>query len=130
GPPPASITLDRLLDALESAGLGLTVVTDHGDRLERIYANGCIARLMGLELEAMVRLPVLDPMPPAERERLRALRATTASGVPPPSLIETSIVRPDGTSVPLEVGLGYTHDEGKLLTFAFMRDVSKNAEMA
>jgi PAS domain S-box-containing protein len=124
------MTLERLLDALESAGLGLTVVIDHGDRLERVYANRCLAELMGLDLETMVRLPVLDPMPPAERERLRALRATTASGSPAPSLVETSIVRPDGTSVPLEVALGYTRDDGKKLSFAFMRDLSKNAEMA
>jgi PAS domain S-box-containing protein len=129
-PPPATITLERLLDALESAGLGLTVVVDHGDRLERVYANGCIAALMGLDLEAMVRLPVLDPMPPAERERLRALRASTAGGMPPPALLETSIVRPDGTSVPVQVALGYTRDDGKILSFAFMRDLSKNAEMA
>ena len=44
-PPPATITLQRLLDALESAGLGLTVNVDHGDRLERVYANGCVAEL-------------------------------------------------------------------------------------
>src|SRR4051794_16007530 len=102
-PPPTCITLERLLGALEGAGLGLTVVIDHGDRLERVYANGCIARLMGLDLAAMLRLPVLHPMPPAERERLSALRISTAAGIPPPSLLETSIVRPDGTRLPLEV---------------------------
>ena len=78
----------------------------------------------------MGRLPVLDPITPAEREWLRALRTSTARGTPPPALLETTVVRPDGTSVPLEVAVSYTRDDGRLLSFAFMRDLSTSADMA
>jgi PAS domain S-box-containing protein len=122
--------LDALLDALESAGIGCTIVLDRGDRLERAYANEAICRIFGRDAQSMAELPPLVPLPPAERERLVALRASLKDQAKGALAFETAIVHASGASVPVEVGLAFVPLEDTRATIAFLRDVSANVAMA
>jgi C4-dicarboxylate-specific signal transduction histidine kinase len=44
-------------------------------------------------------------------------------------MIETVIVRPDGTRVPIELGVGAYHDNGVTIGLTFMRDISEQRAM-
>ncbi|MDB4995516.1 MAG: Sensory box histidine kinase/response regulator, partial [Myxococcaceae bacterium] len=127
-PPAAALT--ALLAALESAGLGFTVILSRPDGLERVYANAAIAKIWGLPLDAMRRLPPLATLTPEQRERMVAMRqAIRSGGAAAPKTVETSIVRPDGTSVPVELGLGHTLLGETRAVFIFVRDLSANVAM-
>jgi PAS domain S-box-containing protein len=125
---PATV-LTALLEALESAGIGCTVVLDHGDRLERVYVNHAHARIHGMTVAQARETTPLAAVPQADRERLAMLRQTLAGKGHGPAQLEARIERPDGTEVPVEIGLGYSRLEGVRATFAFMRDVSTKAKV-
>jgi PAS domain S-box-containing protein len=127
---PPSVALQAFLDALENAGLGCTVVVDRGDRLERVYANAALARIFGIDLDTLRAMAPTDVLPDAQRERLAGLRTALGAERPGPLALETEIKRPDGTLVPVELGLGYGMLDGARATFVFLRDVSAKAAIA
>jgi PAS domain S-box-containing protein len=126
---PPSAALTALLAALESAGLGFTVILSHPDGLERVYANAAIARIWGVDIETMRRLPPLATLTPEQRERMVAMRQAIRDGEAAPSTVETTIVRADGTSVPVELGLGHTMLGETRAVFIFARDLSAKVAM-
>jgi PAS domain S-box-containing protein len=126
---PPSASLSALLAALESAHLGFTVILSHPDRLERVYANEAIAKIWGVDIETMRRLPPLESLTAEQRARLTLMRQAIREGGPVPPLVETTVVRGDGTSVPVELGLGHTMIGDTRAIFVFARDMSAKAEM-
>ena len=64
---PAYELLRALLEGLECANIGCTVVLTHPDRLVRVYANEAIARIYGLDLAKMQSLDVLSMFTPDQR---------------------------------------------------------------
>ncbi len=122
--------LQALLEALESAGLGCTLIESRGDRFERTYANEPLARIFGVDRMTMERLPPFAPGRGTERGQFDLLRAALRGGDPaPPRSIATELVRDDGTVVPLEVAFGYSKVNDANATFVFVRDASANAKM-
>lgn len=120
--------LQALLEALESADLGCTIIEARGDRLERTYANQPLARIFGVDLQTMKQLPPFEPRRGTERGHFDTLRASLHGGAPPRT-IATELVRDDGTVVPLEVAFGYSKLNDANATFVFVRDTSANAAM-
>jgi PAS domain S-box-containing protein len=123
--------LDALLKALERAGIGCTVVVDDDDHdtIARVYANEPIARIFGVDVDAMRKLPPMDFIAPGERERIREMRTElikTGQHVP---TVETAILRPDGSSVPVEIGLAHVDLPKGRAVFVFLRDVSEKAKI-
>ncbi len=121
---PAPAVLQALLEGLEGVGIGCTVVLDHGDRMERVYANQALATIFGLDLEAMRKLPPMEILSPKERERLDTVRAALRESGAGPVFVETEIVRADGAVVPIELGLAHGVINGVSTKFAFLRDAS------
>ncbi|HZO12538.1 MAG TPA: ATP-binding protein [Polyangiaceae bacterium] len=117
-------SLDVLLQALELAGLGCTVVIDRGGRLERVYANQTLANMFGVELAVAREMAPMDLLTPSERARLGGLRTSLEAGKPGSLRLETFIPRADGTSLPIEVALAYVPLGDARVTFAFLRDTS------
>jgi PAS domain S-box-containing protein len=124
-----SVALAAILDALESAGIGCTIVLDGPGGLERAYANEAIARIFGVDVATMRALPAMSALVPPEHARLSALRESLGAQGQGPAFIETKIVRADGCSVPVEVGMSYAHLEGKRAAFVFMHDITAKATM-
>lgn len=126
--PPAA-SLDALLEALQNAGLGCTVVVSEEDgSLRRAYANRTFADLAGVDVDQMMRTPpLMDLLSDDDRERMKAMQADVRAGRPPQSAFRTRLRRADGTHVPVEIGLGTAPMGGGRLIFVFLRDVTATA---
>jgi PAS domain S-box-containing protein len=121
--------LDALLRALESAGIGCTVVVDDGQKIDRVYANEPIAKIFGLDVAAMRALPPMGLLTPEEHARLSVVRAEVKDGGPRPPFVETTIVRPDGVKIPVEVGMAHLQVHSSNAMFVFLRDISEKTKM-
>lgn len=127
---PSAAVLKSLLDALESAGLGCTVFIAYPDqRLQRIYANAAIAKMWGVDLETMRKLPPAALFTAEQRERLFSLYFATRAGDPIPHTLPTVLARHDGTELPLELALGHAPIGDARALFVFARDVSAKVAM-
>ena len=67
-PPDALLT--ALLAAMDSAGIGCTVVVAHEGTLRRAYSNQPAATILGMTVDELQRTPPLLPLTSEERERL------------------------------------------------------------
>lgn len=94
---PAEAVLGALLEALESARIGCTVILRRGDALEHVYAN---APLFGVDAESMLRVPPRAMLPEKELERLSAVFADGGAEDGWRRAVRTEIVRADGSAVP------------------------------
>jgi signal transduction histidine kinase len=103
---PDRAALQALLQALERSSLGCAVLLDE----EQVYANGALARIFGYDLEALRHAP---------SDFLRDGRAR----------FTTSIVRDDGTTLPIEVSLSHTRVEDARATIVLVRDASSSAAL-
>lgn len=126
----ADVVVGSLFDALESAGLGCTIILAHPDRLERVYANAPLAAIYGVDLPTMRAMPVLDALSPGEAERFAAMRSRIRAGAEAPLFVETTVVRPDGVGVPVGLSLGYTMMGETRAVFLFMRDLRQEQAIA
>lgn len=126
---PAYEMLRALLDALESAQVGCTVVATFPDRIVRVYANDALARIFGVDRETIQRIDPLSMVTEDQRARLSQIRLATADGHPAPTTVATRIRRADGTEVNVEVGLGHAAIGGANVTVVFFRDLERSIEM-
>jgi PAS domain S-box-containing protein len=103
---------------------------ERGGRMERVYVNEAHARMVDMTLEEVRALAPMEFVPPAERERLEALRAQFGTDRPGPPFVETVFRKKGGGDVPVELGLGYGMLQGARVTISFARDVSAKASIA
>jgi PAS domain S-box-containing protein len=97
--------LPALLDVLANIGLGMTVVADRGNGLERLYANAPVAALLGYTLDELRTQSVLDTIAPQHRALATQLSTGVRGGQPAPPALELSLLRKDGTQVTTELAL-------------------------
>ncbi|MCA9677152.1 MAG: PAS domain S-box protein, partial [Myxococcales bacterium] len=115
-----------LLEALDNAGIALAVTLDRGAAgLERLHHNAALERLLGRTAAELAATPVLVPVAPAERSKLLAIRAAINAGDDAPPMIETEIERPDGTRVPVELGVTVRREPAGVVSLVFLRDISE-----
>lgn len=126
---PPEVILDAVLRALETAGVGCTAVLVRGEELERIYTNDAAAAILGRDVDGMKDVPPMFSLSSEERERLTAMRPRAGDAAAPTRSLRTSIVRPDGVTVPIEVGLATVPLGSVRATFAFLRDLSSTVAM-
>ena len=123
--PESMAWLPPLLEALDNAGIGLAVTRDGPGGLVRIYDNHSVRRIMGRTAEEIRATPPMAALAPEERVRLAEIRQRVQAGEAAPPVLETVAVRPDGTRVPVEIGVA-THREGEdVIALVFMRDLSQ-----
>jgi PAS domain S-box-containing protein len=113
-----------MLEAVDLAGVGLLVTRDDADGSHHLHQNDSALRILGRTREELRTLPVLAVVSPAERARLQAWCAELFAGTRPPGMVETVVERPDGTLVPVELGIAHHRDGGALYSLVMMRDVS------
>lgn len=121
--------LHALLSALETAGVGCTVVSMSDNDIQRVYANEPAARIFGLDVAGLMELPPMLPLAPGERERLDEMREDTRDEMRGTRALETMIVRADGAHVPVEVGVAAVPLDQRKAAFAFLRDLSGKVAM-
>ncbi len=113
---------DLVFEALDRADIGMTIVREGEDGLERLYSNRSVAHIMGYDGENVQELPPMLALAPGERSRLQAMRQSWLAGQEVPMRFETIIVRKDGRHVPVEVALASAQWQGAPTTVSFVRD--------
>jgi PAS domain S-box-containing protein len=119
-----------VLDAVERAGLGLTIIRISGAGLSRIYSNRQYCALTGYSADELRALKVPGLVPPSEMGKMAELQRVFHSEGRYPELIETAIVARDGTTIPVEVSMATVADGDGWLTYSFVRDIRERQRAA
>jgi len=121
--------LSPLLEAMDNAGIGLVITSDGPGGLVRLHDNRSVQKILGRTAEELNAIPVMSVLPPEERARMQAMREQVRTGTPPPPLFETVAVRPDGTRVPIEIGIANFRDGDHTIAMVIMRDLTDRRAM-
>jgi PAS domain S-box-containing protein len=119
-----------VLDAVERAGLGLTIVQITDGHLERIYSNPEMCRMTGYTVEELRGIAPTDLVPSAERARLIAMRATFVADGSFPHSMESVLLARDGTEIPVELSLANVPYRDGSATVTFIRDIRERHRAA
>lgn len=118
--------LQGLLDALGFGGIGLLVVADRGNELERWYINEPAAAILGYSVEEMEAMAPIDLIVPEQRPLVRQLSASFRSGQPVPPTLEFQALHKEGHTVTIEHSMGYCRlPEESVAYVMIVRDVTK-----
>jgi len=99
--------LPALLDALGYIGTGVTVIADRGQGLERWYANPPVAALLGYSVDELEAIPAIETIVPEQRPLVIQLSASFRAGHAVPPTLEFTVIRKDGSNLPIELALGH-----------------------
>jgi len=122
--PPLDAMLPALLDALGYVGTGITVVADRGHGLERLYCNAAMAAMLGFSLDEMLAHPPIETIAPSQRALVNQLSASFRAGQPVPPALEFTAVRKDGSTMPIELAMGWFRIPDGVAYVMVVRDIS------
>lgn len=109
-----------LLDALEQAGIGVTIILDHDGASERVFVNEAAARAVGLSREQIMQLKSGLPLAEDDRARLDAMQRRGDA----PRHVDCTAVGAEGQRLPVEVSVATADYGGKRASIAFLRDIT------
>ncbi|HEU4581560.1 MAG TPA: ATP-binding protein [Polyangiaceae bacterium] len=115
---------EAVLEAARVAGLGVTVSFDDRVALRHIYVNDAAAQVMGASVEGLMGSETLLSFAPEERERIGDLLTRSRHGDLAPGLVETTVLRADGSRVPVELAFSLVPLSGEPAVVAFLRDTT------
>lgn len=119
-----------MLDAVERAGLGLTIIRVRGTALERVYSNHTFCGLTGYTAEELAALKPTGLVPPSQMAKMVELQRVFHSAGQYPPIIETAIRARDGTEIPVEVAMANVPRGDHSLTYGFIRDIRERQRAA
>lgn len=118
---------EALLEAAEAAELGLVVTVDdseHGD-IRGVYVSTSAASMLGYEPEELLDRPLMSQVVPEERKRLEERHRQRLAGAETPRVLETEVLRKDGSRLPVEIATSVVRYEGRPAIVAFVRDITE-----
>ncbi len=124
---------DRVLAALreseknfrtltENAADGILIGVGEG---ATVYANRRIAELTGYSVAELLRTSIKDLAHPDEFEKIIERYRKTLEGKSVPKQYETTVVRKDGKSMPIELAAAKTIWQGQPADLVFLRDITE-----
>lgn len=114
-----------ILEAANLAGVAVTVSRVDGENVRNIFVNDAATVIMGRsEHELLERSPLLNV---AERERAHMIERLRlrAKGTPLGPSFETTVVRDDGTEIPVQTSVAYVHVDSDLLCVSFYTSLAE-----
>jgi PAS domain S-box-containing protein len=118
---------ETIVEAANAAGVGISVFVDEGDGPKFVYVNARSAEMNGLPAEELVGKSVRVSVAPEDMPLALRLQEDRMHGpVPiPPRRVELTLLRPDGSRLPIEMGLSWASYGGRLAGVAFLHDTSE-----
>jgi len=98
--------------------------TEQGDATQTFVSNEW-PRMTGYSREELLGMSFFDLLHPKDREASLVRHWRKMSGESVPGLFEMSIIRKDGTEVPVELTSAYTTYQGERANVAFIRDITE-----
>ena len=107
---------------VENASDAILIATGGGSH---VYENQQAAEITGYCVAELLKTTIQDLIHPDEREKIMEIYRRRLEGEPAPRLYETTIIRKDGKSVPIEVAGAKTVWQGKTADMVFFRDITE-----
>jgi PAS domain S-box-containing protein len=104
----------------ENAQDGIVLVS--GMRI--LYANGTMAKMIGVSWEELIGKPFTDFIAPADRSAIARRNADRLAGREVPSIYETALVCRDGSEIPVEFNISMITGADDPEVLAIVRDIS------
>jgi PAS domain S-box-containing protein len=111
----------------EKASDAVYLVDDEGLRL--VEANEAVCRMLGYTREELLRLSVVDLVPPPYRHRIPEFHASVRTG-PGYRRDRRMLFRKDGTTVPVDHAVSRVEISGKPYYIASCRDLTEQERVA
>jgi len=102
--------------------------TEQGEGMH-VFVSDAWSRMTGYSEEELLNMSFFKLVHPKYRKNSLARYRRRMRGESIPGLFEISIVRKDGTEVPIELTSAYTTYRGKRALVAFIRDISERRKM-
>jgi PAS domain S-box-containing protein len=116
---------ETILEAAHAAGVGISVYVDEGDGAKFVYVNARSAEMQGRRAEELIGKSVRVSIAPEDMAFAVQLQEDRRRGVLPPRLVEVTLLRPDGSRLPIEIGFSYASYQGRTAAVAFFHDISE-----
>jgi PAS domain S-box-containing protein len=113
-----------MIAAASAAGIGVTLVSMEPPEPRVVYVSDKGVDILGYPREAVIGKAASLFLTPAQREHREANQSRVVERGSPVSF-ETTIRRPDGREVPIEVALAPIRLDGLPAVIAFSRDISE-----
>ena len=113
-----------LIDAANSARLGLAISRIENGELELVYANRALEELLGYDTRTLLTRPMWSLFPESEVARIRGIVDDLARGLRAPNVFETTVVRSDGRAVPVQASTSAVELEGRPASVTFLLDIT------
>jgi len=94
-----------------------------------VYASDEWSRFTGYTKEELLNMSMADIIHPQNRQEAIERHKKRIRGVVLPKLYEVTIIRKDGTEVPVEVTYAYSSYKGKPANVGYIRDISERKKM-
>ncbi len=119
---------ESVLAAAESAGIGLAVFVDEEAGPRAVYVNAEAVRLFGRTAEEIGRRSLVDFIAPEAKAEAIEIARQRLAGVSPSSRVESVILRPDGSRVPVAAVATNLTLDGVSGGVTFVWDISARVE--
>ncbi len=94
-----------------------------------VYASDEWSRITGYSKKELYNMPMTDLIHESDREKALERHERRMLGEVLPGLYEITIVRKDGTEVPVEATYAYSSYKGKPANVGYIRDISERKKM-
>jgi len=102
--------------------------TEQGDGIQTFVSDEW-PRITGYSRRELLGMPFFDLVHPKHREASLERHRRKMRGEAMPGLFELSIIRKDGTEVPIELTSAYTTYRGERANVAYIRDITERKRM-
>jgi len=115
-----------LSDSAEKSGLGITIVQNTQDREAAIVvSNNAYCRLSGYSMSELLSMSAWDLIDPNQLGLIKDRYRLRQTGKDAPGFYESSLLRKDGTLLPIETSVSTMLYRGKIATVSLFRDITE-----
>jgi PAS domain S-box-containing protein len=119
-----------LVETVGKAGYGIVILQNTPEREAAIvFVNDEACKMVGYSPAEALTMSAWDFFESAELAKLQERYRQRQSGVQVPSYYETTILRKDGTSLPIEASASTMTYHGNAATVLFFKDITEHKEM-
>ena len=102
--------------------------TEQGDAIQTFVSNEW-PRITGYSRRELLGMSFFDLLHPTHREASLKRHKKKMDGAAMPGLFEMTVIRKDGTEIPIELTSAYTTYQGQRANVAFIRDITERKQV-
>jgi PAS domain S-box-containing protein len=115
-----------LVETASKAGLGITIVQNTKDKeAVFVFVNDEYRKISGYSRQELLGMSSWDTIPPENLASIRERYERRQKGEALPSYYETTLLRKDGTRLPIETSVSVFTYRGKPATVSFFKDITE-----